>query len=116
MPLQDSGERRAFTSGAVRDIAEGKGRCDLLPLSVISEYMPNPILEQIGNFIADGNPEEPVERLKTYFSMKGFPMGVVNTAQRIANTLLEVAKHYEAGCDKYGERKLGERHSPTLLY
>lgn len=29
--LQDSGDRREFKSGAVRDMAEGKGRCDLLP-------------------------------------------------------------------------------------
>lgn len=29
MELQDSGNRREFDSGAVRDINEGKGRCDL---------------------------------------------------------------------------------------
>lgn len=29
--IQDSGTRRAFETGAVRDMAEGKGRCDLLP-------------------------------------------------------------------------------------
>ena len=29
--ITDSGERRQFESGAVRDVAEGKGRCDLLP-------------------------------------------------------------------------------------
>ena len=29
--ILDSGERRQFASGAVRDIQEGKGRYDLLP-------------------------------------------------------------------------------------
>ncbi|MEL7609515.1 MAG: dATP/dGTP diphosphohydrolase domain-containing protein [Bacillota bacterium] len=29
--LQDSGSRREFETGAVRDMGEGKGRCDLLP-------------------------------------------------------------------------------------
>lgn len=29
--LKDSGDRRKFETGAVRDMAEGKGRCDLLP-------------------------------------------------------------------------------------
>lgn len=29
--LQDSGNRREFDTGAVRDMQEGKGRCDLLP-------------------------------------------------------------------------------------
>lgn len=33
--IADSGNRRAFDSGAVRDMAEGKGRCDLLPASAI---------------------------------------------------------------------------------
>jgi len=31
MKLQDSGDRTHFDSGAVRDMGEGKGRCDLLP-------------------------------------------------------------------------------------
>lgn len=31
MELKDSGDRRIFDSGAVRDMETGKGRCDLLP-------------------------------------------------------------------------------------
>ena len=31
--IKDSGERREFETGAVRDMAEGKGRFDLMPLS-----------------------------------------------------------------------------------
>ena len=50
--LHDSGHRRQFSSGAVRDMPIGKGRCDLLP----------------------------------------------------AAALLRLAKHYEAGAIKYGER------------
>lgn len=34
--IKDSGERREFETGAVRDIQDGKGRCDLLPLDVVS--------------------------------------------------------------------------------
>ena len=34
--IKDSGARREFESGAVRDIQEGKGRCDLLPLDVVA--------------------------------------------------------------------------------
>lgn len=33
--LKDSGNRREFETGAVRDIEEGKGRCDLLPAVAI---------------------------------------------------------------------------------
>lgn len=35
--IKDSGNRREFSSGAVRDIQEGKGRMDLLPWSAIME-------------------------------------------------------------------------------
>lgn len=37
MEIKDSGNRRAFETGAVRDMAEGKGRMDLLPWSAIME-------------------------------------------------------------------------------
>lgn len=33
--IKDSGNRRTFGTGAVRDMAEGKGRCDLLPACAI---------------------------------------------------------------------------------
>ena len=33
--IQDSGDRREFNTGAVRDMAEGKGRCDLLPACAV---------------------------------------------------------------------------------
>jgi hypothetical protein len=50
--LKDSGDTREFGTGAIRDMAEGKGRFDLLP----------------------------------------------------AAALLRLAKHYEAGAKKYGDR------------
>ncbi|EFV78972.1 hypothetical protein HMPREF1013_00856 [Bacillus sp. 2_A_57_CT2] len=33
--IKDSGNRREFDTGAVRDMQEGKGRCDLLPPAAI---------------------------------------------------------------------------------
>lgn len=33
--ISDSGERTSFSSGAVRDLHSGKGRCDLLPMCVL---------------------------------------------------------------------------------
>ena len=35
--IKDSGERRGFDTGAVRDIQDGKGRMDLLPWAAIME-------------------------------------------------------------------------------
>ena len=50
--ILDSGDRTVFSTGSVRDMHEGKGRCDLLPMCV----------------------------------------------------LLRLARHYENGCKKYGDR------------
>ena len=35
--IKDSGERREFETGAVRDMAEGKGRFDLMPLCEVAK-------------------------------------------------------------------------------
>ena len=37
MEIKDSGNRRTFSTGSVRDCAEGKGRMDLLPWAAIME-------------------------------------------------------------------------------
>ena len=37
MEIKDSGTRREFTTGAVRDMQVGKGRMDLLPWAAIME-------------------------------------------------------------------------------
>lgn len=33
--IEDSGDRTVFPTGSVRDMHEGKGRCDLLPMCVM---------------------------------------------------------------------------------
>ena len=38
-PIKDTGNRREFETGAVRDISTGKGRCDLMPLKVVGEVL-----------------------------------------------------------------------------
>lgn len=48
--IKDNGERREFETGAVRDIAEGKGRCDLLPLKVVGEMLDDNVLISIGKY------------------------------------------------------------------
>jgi len=39
MEVTDSGSKRVFDSGAHRDNAIGKGRCDLLPLAEVSNFL-----------------------------------------------------------------------------
>lgn len=114
--IQDSGNRRLFDSGAVRDIQEGKGRCDLLPLGVIAQYMRDTqVLPWIDMFVKE-NDTQYLWNALDLFQYKAFRMDdVVTTEQRMANTMLEVAKHFEEGAKKYGERNW-EKGIPTHCY
>lgn len=106
MEIKDSGNRREFSSGAVRDVAEGKGRCDLLPLTVIGEIENDEILTAIDDYIHTGDKHSLVKAIKI-FSERNY--GDLHTA------MLEVSKHYEDGCKKYGERNW-EKGIPLHCY
>lgn len=93
--IVDSGERRKFESGAVRDIQEGKGRCDLLPLQEISEYLDDEILTFITGFMKFGD----VDYLKLAI---GAFIGEKSWDKYTA--ILELSIHYEEGAKKYAER------------
>ena len=103
--IKDSGTRRTFRTGAVRDAEDGanKGRCDLLPLDIIGEHMRDVILELIGRYVYEGNPAD-LWKAIFVFQYKAFPANDVTADQRMANALLEVSKHYAKGCEKYQAR------------
>jgi len=95
--LKDSGARRQFESGAVRDIADGKGRCDLLPLDVVSDLLDNEVMEHIDVYVRRGS----VISLHTAIEL------FVNDHRvwpDIYTAILEVAKQYEDGAKKYNDR------------
>lgn len=93
--IKDSGKRREFASGAVRDIQEGKGRCDLLPLGVIADITNDDILNHIHLYIRYG---------KRGFLISAIYFYAEHQYGSLYTALLEVSKHYEDGCMKYGER------------
>lgn len=102
--IKDSGERREFGTGAVRDMAVGKGRCDLMPLGVISEiymrYLPESpdianIFSQIEKFKNDGDISHLQSALWSFIDYKDWGGW--------CNMLLDVALHFEGGAMKYGE-------------
>ena len=66
MELKDSGTRREFPSGAVRDINEGKGRCDLLPLDVGGEVFRDDVLNNLDGYVGTGDKELLVEAIKEF--------------------------------------------------
>ena len=114
--ILDSGNRREFETGAVRDIQEGKGRCDLLPLDVIAELTGDRILDGIYDFQSHNDTSS------LGMALRAFILNYTNwcpdgyyLSQGITNMCLEVSKHFEAGCKKYGENNW-KKGIPTHCY
>lgn len=95
--ILDSGERREFESGAVRDIQEGKGRCDLIPLCEASSIFTvrDGFLNEVGYFVENGDIDCLYSALEWLFMKDEIDP---------YNALLELAIHYEEGAKKYSER------------
>lgn len=97
--IKDSGERREFATGAVRDIQEGKGRCDLLPLGVISH-----LYHRVGRYdILHGAVFEQLNRFKETGNVVYLYDLLDLMHDDIHTMILEVSKHFEEGAKKYGE-------------
>lgn len=99
--IKDSGERRSFESGGVRDIQDGKGRCDLLPLDCVAgllnetSEMAHDVLNNISMY------QETGDAAYIYAAISIF---IENTYDDFYTAILEVALHYEEGAKKYAER------------
>lgn len=98
--LKDSGDRTKFESGAVRDLGEGKGRFDLVPLSVLSEMFRlsgkdelASIIEHVDKFLYTIDKKYLHNALNAFCEVRGWSIHVC---------ALEVAKHFEDGANKYG--------------
>ena len=96
--IKDSGERTEFSSGAVRDMHEGKGRCDLMPLREVSDLLEGDII--VHHICLGVDLRDPGE----FVSAAAYFIDVNEKWKGAADALLDVAKHYEQGCLKYGER------------
>lgn len=107
MEILDSGNRREFESGAVRDIAEGKGRCDLLPLIEVGALLGNDsILKNIGEYVESGFP---------CYLNRAIGEFTVKRNWDLSTAMIEVSKHYEDGANKYAERNW-EKGIPLHCY
>ena len=99
--ILDSGERREFPSGAVRDIADGKGRCDLLPLDVVAMILAprsantDSVLDYLGWYVREGNSSELHGAIDLF---------IQNNYENHTTAMLELSKHYEEGAKKYSDR------------
>lgn len=101
--IKDSGTRREFESGAVRDIQEGKGRCDLMPLDAVADYLSNDTIRYIGEFQKTGD-----------VAWLYAALAVIEWDDPYT-IILEVSKHFEEGAKKYGEHNW-QKGIPTHCY
>ncbi len=104
MAIKDSGTRREFGTGAVRDIQDGKGRCDLMPTLVIGALLDDPVFTYLQMYMTTGECAALYSVLRTCKVFADIP-----------TMLLEVAKHFEEGCKKYGENNW-QKGIPTHCY
>ena len=113
--ILDSGNRREFGTGAVRDIQEGKGRCDLMPLDVVGAVLKSQfedmytgaVLINIADFQNGGD----IEFLESAL----YKFLLTSKYNSWSELLLEVAKHFEDGAKKYGENNW-QKGIPTHCY
>lgn len=117
--IKDSGNRQEFDSGAVRDIQEGKGRCDLLPLRVIGAIYDakldgvidttGDVLTAISEYQETGDIKHLVWALSAFLESPEAPF------TGWSDMWLEVAIHFEEGAKKYGEYNW-QKGIPTHRY
>jgi len=94
--LADGGERTVFETGGMRECIDGKGRCDLLPLDVISELLGgDAILMSVHNYIYNGDTKDLYSAVYDFIDLKGWDT---------YTAILELAIHYGDGAKKYADR------------
>lgn len=96
--LKDSGERREFDSGAVRDMSIGKGRMDLLPLHETFQFLRgcdihDKVIWQMMAFV-DGRAKDMIPALVAF---------VEDTGVDPYEALLNISIHFEDGALKYDD-------------
>lgn len=95
---------RKFNTGAIRDDKEGKGRCDLMPLNVISTWMGDNVLGYVSEFRETGDENYLYDILWCEIPKVEIP-----------KYTLELSKHFEKGAIKYGIRNW-EKGIPLSSY
>lgn len=97
MAILDSGERREFSTGAVRDISDLKGRPTLMPLKVVSRLLGKQTGDYIFQCIASFT--ETGETRYLYAALIKFV--TVAYGGETETMILEAAIHFEEGAKKY---------------
>ena len=96
--IKDSGNRTEFSTGAVRDIQNDKGRCDLMALDAVGDCFlgaDGHVLRNISFFMESGEKIYLVNAINAFCKINNWTL---------PKAMLEVSMHYKQGAEKYGER------------
>lgn len=114
--IKDSGERRQFDTGAVRDIQEGKGRCDLLPLDVLSMVYAYKSADGAAKVLWNIQEFKDTSQITCLIdALENFLLYYSTYEGDWETMFLEVSKHFEEGAKKYGEHNW-QKGIPTHCY
>jgi hypothetical protein len=108
--IKDSGERKEFSTGAVRDISRGKGRLDYVPLDVVADLYDSD--NKSSAVCPDGTPinqASPFLREVECFIKSGEKSFLEKAALEVVSlffvnlesAVLEASIHFEEGAEKY---------------
>lgn len=119
--ILDSGNRREFETGAVRDIQEGKGRCDLLPFDIIADYYDSDSIRYMTTDVCTSHRAFSVfTYIQTFVNSDNCnclydAIRCADIFEDDATMFLEVSEHFEEGAKKYGENNW-QKGIPTHCY
>ena len=91
----DNGGRTEFDSGAVRDIKTANGRCDLLPLDIVSALLHNDaVIWYIEMFKCTGSGQYLLSAVQQF---------IKECEMSEQTAMLDLSIHFKEGAEKYGE-------------
>lgn len=97
--IKDSGKQREFGTGAIRDFAEGKGRCDLLPLEEVAELLPSDTIKHLAQLS-----KEPTNVNHIYAALRSFADEIKLPLETL---MIEASKQYEGGATVHNSKGKG---------
>lgn len=96
--IKDNGKRTQFETGAVREIDETKGRCDLVYNQAWADIVGDDVYAAIEKFVRSG------VRNYIVLACQYFIENAFNNDYHTA--YLEVSQHYAEGAKKYADRNM----------
>lgn len=97
--IKDSGERTEYETGAVRDLKEGKGRFDLMPLEILARWNKEDLV--INGLMTIQNCIERESKAELLQAIDQLVRHMIKDS--FYEDIIQLSIHFEEGAKKYGE-------------